>query len=402
VSSRGHRRFHLTLRYCFGPAAVLIANLLWVLAESRLASLLHKNSGLEEKSATWLLTCGAHLGRQVELEGRGVPDDAILQSIAGRLTHFAKDPQAGIAILETAGAVNSPGPSGRGQADLLRSLRLPGFLVGDGRLGGIAATLSALESLLLRGLDVSAIVMIDSGLRNDQHVRERVKNEAYTCASGRTIPVVVLPPLPKAKGKAAFDGLSSWTTESEQKLRRLKDILLDDHATRLARLVAAEDEARKSLWWPFTQHDSVDKVTVIDSRHGEDWMVMEEPGVLTRLFDGPASWWTQGMTLEQAPAVTRAMAYASGRYGHVLFPETVSQPALALAHRLLDGPGKGWATRVFYSDDGSTAVEVAIKMAFRKYMADHGLMDKSEEELAKLSFSILGKLSRIYLKHATL
>ncbi|KAJ1485681.1 pyridoxal phosphate-dependent transferase [Baffinella frigidus] len=96
------------------------------------------------------------------------------------------------------------------------------------------------------------------------------------------------------------------------------------------------------------------------------------------------------MTAEQMPAVTRAMAYAAGRYGHVLFPETVSQPALTLAQKLLAGPGQGWATRVFYSDDGSTAVEVAIKMAFRKYMADHGLMDKSEQELAKLNFSILG------------
>jgi dethiobiotin synthetase/adenosylmethionine--8-amino-7-oxononanoate aminotransferase len=35
---------------------------------------------------------------------------------------------------------------------------------------------------------------------------------------------------------------------------------------------------------------------------------------------------------------------------------------------LIDGPGKGWAARAFYTDDGSTAMEVAIKMAFRKYI----------------------------------
>lgn len=40
------------------------------------------------------------------------------------------------------------------QCDLLRPLRLPGILVGDGRLGGISATISALDTLALRGYEV--------------------------------------------------------------------------------------------------------------------------------------------------------------------------------------------------------------------------------------------------------
>ena len=50
----------------------------------------------------------------------------------------------------------------------------------------------------------------------------------------------------------------------------------------------------------------------------------------------------------------------------MIFPESTHEPALLLAEKVLAGPGKGWASRVFFSDNGSTAVEIALKMAFRK------------------------------------
>ena len=55
----------------------------------------------------------------------------------------------------------SPGPSGTPQADIFRPMRLPAVLVGDHRLGGIASTISAAESLILRGYDIDAVVCFD-------------------------------------------------------------------------------------------------------------------------------------------------------------------------------------------------------------------------------------------------
>jgi dethiobiotin synthetase/adenosylmethionine--8-amino-7-oxononanoate aminotransferase len=49
-------------------------------------------------------------------------------------------------IVEGAGGVHSPTPSGTSQLDALRPLRLPIFLVGDPNLGGISGTISAWES----------------------------------------------------------------------------------------------------------------------------------------------------------------------------------------------------------------------------------------------------------------
>ena len=50
----------------------------------------------------------------------------------------------------------------------------------------------------------------------------------------------------------------------------------------------------------------------------------------------------------------------------------------------------GWADRVYYSDNGSTAVEIAIKMAFRKYLHDKNLLAicNSEKESHNLKVQL--------------
>lgn len=40
------------------------------------------------------------------------------------------------------------------------------------------------------------------------------------------------------------------------------------------------------------------------------------------------------------------------RYGHVMHPNVATEPIAELAELLLDSVGRGWASRVFYSDDG--------------------------------------------------
>ena len=92
------------------------------------------------------------------------------------------------------------------------------------------------------------------------------------------------------------------------------------------------------------------------------------------MFDASASWWTQGMSAALMPGLSAAVAGAIGRYGHVLFPRNVHDPALDLADAMLSHPSHSGYSRAFFSDDGSTAVEVALKMAFRKFLVDRGLL----------------------------
>lgn len=59
----------------------------------------------------------------------------------------------------------------------------------------------------------------------------------------------------------------------------------------------------------------------------------------------------QGMGHGRAD-MSLAIAQAAGRYGHIIFPGNVHEPSLRLAELMLQGPGKGWAKRVFFSDNG--------------------------------------------------
>ncbi|KAL6659184.1 hypothetical protein ACP70R_003224 [Stipagrostis hirtigluma subsp. patula] len=287
-------------------------------------------------------------------------------------------------VLETAGGVASPGPSGTLQCDLYRPFRLPAILVGDGRLGGISSTLSAYETLLLRGYDVSAIILEDRDLSNDKFLLSHLRNR---------VDVLVLPRIPEDPS----DDLTDWFSESSPVFGILKDTLQSFHSGRIQRLNSMQRKSKDLLWWPFTQHNLVpeDSVTVIDSRCGENfsaYKIKDNKMMLVPQFDACASWWTQGPDCNLQIELARDMGYAAARYGHVMFPENVHEPALRCAELLLGGVGKDWASRVYYSDNGSTAIEIALKMAFRKFSHDHGILldsEKSTRNERNIRFKVL-------------
>jgi len=326
----------------------------------------------------WRKAAGPHVS--VALEGRPVTDDEIVRATAKCLRDFATKTSGSLyrplALVETAGGVASPGPSGTLQCELLRPLRLPSVLVGDGTLGGISTTISAYESLYARGYDVVAIVIADDGLANHKALANILPSQT---------PIFVLPALP-LQGQADV-----WLEKSRTEFSKLVQHIVKSHDERLAALRKLPDEALSMFWWPFTQHATVerDSVTVIDGRYGEDFAIYvpnsnaaKDGSVLLR-FDGAASWWTQGLSPELQRELISTATHAAGRYGHVMFPENVHEPAVDATKALLVGPGRGWASRVFYSDNGSTATEVGLKMAFRKYYVNMGLLANTGKQRAE-------------------
>lgn len=115
--------------------------------------------------------------------------------------------------------------------------------------------------------------------------------------------------------------------------------------------------SRSPVWHPFTQHGLEPPMKRVVSAQGA--FLVDEDG--NRLFDAISSWWvtTHG---HRHPAIMAAIRAATETLDQVIFAEFSHESAETLARGLIElAPSR--LSHVFYSDSGSTAVEVALKMA---------------------------------------
>lgn len=111
------------------------------------------------------------------------------------------------------------------------------------------------------------------------------------------------------------------------------------------------------IWHPYTPIPAVGPRTIFTSAKGAH--VFDEKG--RKFFDATSSWWciTHGHC---HPRLVEAIARQAATLDHVMIAPHAHPVALSLADRLLETLGAPFH-RVFFSDDGSTAVECALKMA---------------------------------------
>lgn len=115
------------------------------------------------------------------------------------------------------------------------------------------------------------------------------------------------------------------------------------------------------VWHPFTQMKEWADETPLIITEGQGVRLRDQEG--RWYLDGVSSLWVN-VHGHRRPEIDRAILAQLGRVAHSTLLGCSSPPAILLAHRLAELAPPG-LTKVFYSDDGSTAVEVALKMALQ-------------------------------------
>ncbi|HEX2055977.1 MAG TPA: adenosylmethionine--8-amino-7-oxononanoate transaminase [Nitrospiraceae bacterium] len=116
---------------------------------------------------------------------------------------------------------------------------------------------------------------------------------------------------------------------------------------------------RRYLWHPFTQMQEWEAEPPLIITHGRGPYLFDIDG--RRYLDGVSSLWVNVHGHRQ-PSLDRALRSQLEKIAHSTLLGLTNPPAIELARELVRLAPRG-LTRVFYSDDGSTAVEVALKMA---------------------------------------
>ncbi|CAN5681888.1 adenosylmethionine--8-amino-7-oxononanoate transaminase [soil metagenome] len=121
--------------------------------------------------------------------------------------------------------------------------------------------------------------------------------------------------------------------------------------------LTARDQA--CLWHPYTQMRSA--APPLPIVRGKGVYLYTEDG--RKILDGVSSWWVN-IHGHSHPRLNQALIEQAQRLEHVVFAGCTHPPAVELAERLIALLPPG-LSRVFYSDNGSTAVEVAVKLAWQ-------------------------------------
>jgi adenosylmethionine-8-amino-7-oxononanoate aminotransferase len=258
-----------------------------------------------------------------------------------------------VLVVEGCGGLLVPLADGYDMRDLCRDLRLPVLVVGRPGLGTINHTRLTVETLENAGVEVFAALL--SGARDDD-----TDLAISTNVDALLEFVAFIYALPHVEAANDVDALADALDSRVDVLRWLELLTMSPHDARPVSRLADTD--RRHIWHPFTQMQvwATHEPVVIERAQGA-WLIDTNGN---RYLDGVSSLWTT-VHGHAEPAIDDAVRVQLGKVAHSTLLGLANVPSIELAEELLKIAPRD-LQRVFYSDNGSTAVEVALKMAFQR------------------------------------
>ncbi len=241
-------------------------------------------------------------------------------------------------IVEGAGGLEVPLTSDLRMSGLMQKMALPVIVVASTRLGTINHTLLTVQRVRQLGLQLQGVVLNGS---EDAGLSDVLKREG--------VPVLLTLPQQSDSENVSF---------ARETVEKAVDSGVFDKKT----FVDLRDIDEKHVWHPFTQHGFDRQFPMIASGKGSVLQLSSGES----LIDGISSWWVN-LHGHSHPAIAEAISRQAHTLEHAIFSGYTHEPAVQLSQKLLQvlkSVNAAWS-RVFFSDNGSTAVEVALKMAYQ-------------------------------------
>ena len=259
-------------------------------------------------------------------------------------------------LVEGAGGLMVPLTEDYFVADLIRDLNLDTIIVSRLGLGTINHTLLTVHQARQAGLNVSGVIFSDTS-RKERGIPEQT-NPAEIKTLGQVPVLGVIPYL-----RSVSDILKECDGQIDL------DSLLKADRPALTRQFRKWD--KEYIWHPFTQMKDwlEDEPLVIDRADG--CYLIDTDG--NRYLDGVSSLWVN-VHGHRRKEIDAALNEQINKLSHSTLLGLANTASIELAQKLVE-IAPGGLQKVFYSDNGSTAVEVALKMSYQ-YWQNTGRANK--------------------------